>query len=83
MSKLNIQSRRDVLVPVLHRLYCDCGRELELPQGVWHKQAFKWHYKCECGVQMQTSFVFPRIEYELTNEDGSVTKFTSSGYPLK
>lgn len=69
--------------PMLHRIYCECERELTLPQGVWHEKVFKWHYKCECGVVYQSRFHFPRIEYEILERDGSKKRFTSSGYPVK
>lgn len=79
---LNIRNTVDNVQPVLHRLYCDCGKELILPAGVWHKTGFKWHYKCECGVQFESSLIFPRIEYMLKHEDGRLERFTSSGHTM-
>lgn len=74
----------DEVKPMLHRLYCECGRELCLPQGIWHKAGFKWHYKCECGIQFQSEYIFPRVEFEMTNaETGKKERFNTSGYRIR
>lgn len=91
-EKPKLTNTCEELVPFLHRLFCECGRELELPQGVWHKQGVKWHYKCECGLQMQTNLIFPRIEYKLKygvdvygtgRGDEHEKRFSSSGHLIK
>ena len=90
-DKPKFTNREDQLVPILHRLYCECGRELTLPQGKWHqRKEFLWHYKCECGIEMESKMHFPRIEYKLKygvdvygNNDEYNKRFSSSGYLIK
>ena len=54
--------------PILIRLYCDCGREMNFEKKTFLCYPPKYVYNCSCGKSHEDVIDYPKLEYKEVEE---------------
>ena len=53
--------------PVILRLYCECGKEMERSEAL-NSYPARYVYHCQCGEAFASEICYPTIEYKEVEE---------------
>ena len=54
--------------PVVIKLYCNCGKEMERSDEVLSSFPVKYVYHCSCGETHEDIIDYPKLEYKEVEE---------------